>query len=72
MLDKATNMKRAWNHAKGMQEQSGWGLTAEDNEELINARLEQRCAFFWRLEEIWGTRPYVTIHALSESLNRAG
>ena len=31
--DKAVNMKRSWQAAKVIQEGSGWGITAEDNED---------------------------------------
>ena len=59
--DKVNNMKKAWKAAKGMQERSGWGLTMEQNSTSINDALEKKCALFWRLEEIWGTRPNVAI-----------
>ena len=63
--EKATNMKRAWKDAKAMQGRSGWGLKSEDNEPSINDRLEQKCGFFWRLEEIlW----YATVVVYTESI----
>ena len=46
----------------------GWGIRAAS----INEALEKRCAFFWRLEEIWGTRPNVDMrlqHLRSHSLH---
>ena len=51
-----------------MQERSGWGLKSEDNEPSINDRLEQKCTFFWRLEEIWGSRPNATVVVHTESI----
>ncbi|KAF8416864.1 hypothetical protein EV426DRAFT_721555 [Tirmania nivea] len=45
--------------AKAMQTRSGWGVKSEDNDKSINEVLERRCPFFWRLEEIWGSRPNV-------------
>ena len=67
ITDKVQNMKKAWRVAKAMQERSGWGLTMEENSTSINHALEKKCAFFWRLEEIWGTRPNVAIPATIQS-----
>jgi len=67
ITDKATNMKRSWKEARAMQQRSGWGVRAEDNETSINEALERRCLFFWRLDEIWGSRPNVTLTGGSES-----
>ena len=61
ITDKVANMKRAWKDARAMQDRSGWGVRPEDNEESINNVLERKCAFFWRLEEIWGSQPNVTV-----------
>ena len=54
--DKAGNMKKCWKQAKAKQDQSGWGVTLEDNTQSINEELEKTCTFFWRLDEIWGSR----------------
>ena len=61
IADKVTNMKRAWKGAKALQERSRWGLTREKNEASVNGTLEKKCAFFWRLDEIWGARPNVAV-----------
>ena len=53
--DKAGNMKKRWKQAKAKQDQSGWGVTLEDNTQSINEELEKTCTFFWRLDEIWGS-----------------
>ncbi|KAF8464248.1 hypothetical protein BDZ91DRAFT_730207 [Kalaharituber pfeilii] len=47
--DKTTNVKRSWRECKALQERSGWGLTAEDNEESINA-------IFFCIDDFWLTR----------------
>ena len=67
ITDKGQNMKRAYRAANASQEGSGCGLTSEENSASINHALEKRCAFFWRLEEIWGTRPNVAIPATIQS-----
>ena len=46
---------------KVMQEQSGWGVKPTDNHESVNDKLEEKCTFFWRLEEIWGSGPNATM-----------
>jgi len=58
--EKVQNMKNAWRNARKLQEQSGGGVRAEDNAPTFNALLETKCPLFWRLDEIWGTRPNVT------------
>ncbi|KAF8424327.1 hypothetical protein EV426DRAFT_599504 [Tirmania nivea] len=68
ITDKATNMKRSWKEARAMQQRSGWGVKAENNEASINETLERKCAFFWRLDEIWGSRPNVELVGGSESI----
>ena len=50
-----------------MQEQSGWGTKPEENKASINEVLECTCQFFYRLEEVWGTRPNATIIVNAES-----
>jgi len=50
-----------------MQQRSGWGVKAEDNETSINEALERRCLFFWRLDEIWGSRANVMLTGGSAS-----
>ncbi|KAF8454284.1 hypothetical protein BDZ91DRAFT_747688 [Kalaharituber pfeilii] len=47
--DKMTNVKRSWRECKALQERSGWGLTAEDNKESINA-------IFFCIDPFWLTR----------------
>ena len=61
ITEKASNMKRRWKEAKAMAELSGWGVRLEDNEQTINDVLERKCAFYWRLDGIWGTRPNASI-----------
>ena len=58
--DKAQNMKKAWSEARKLREQSGSGVRAEDQVPSFNALLESKCLLFWRLDEIWGTRPNAT------------
>ena len=67
IADKVFNIKRSWKEAKAMQEQSGWGAKPEENETSINEVLERKCPFFWRLEEVWGTRPNATMIVNTES-----
>jgi len=67
ITDKATNMKRSWKEARAMQQRSGCGVKAEDNETSIDEALERRCPLFWRLDEIWASRPNVTLTRGSES-----
>ena len=54
-------MKKRWKQAKAKQDQSGWGVTLEDNTQSINEELEKTCTFFWRLDKIWGFRPNASI-----------
>ncbi|KAF8430084.1 hypothetical protein EV426DRAFT_579674 [Tirmania nivea] len=68
ITDKVTNLKRSWKEARAMQQRSGWGVKAEKNEASINDALERKCAFFWRLDEIWGSRPNVELIGGSESV----
>ncbi|KAF8455706.1 hypothetical protein BGX38DRAFT_1266988 [Terfezia claveryi] len=62
------NIKKAWKDAKGMQTCSGWGVKSEDNEQSINDILERKYPFFWCLEEIWGSRPNVSVILHTESI----
>jgi len=55
--EKAQNMRVAWKEARKLREQSGSGLKPEDNTPSFVALLEKKCAFFWRLDGLWGTRP---------------
>jgi len=55
------NMEKTWKDAKAMQAQSGWGVNPEESEASINQELQRRCPFFWRLGEIWGSRPNVSV-----------
>jgi hypothetical protein len=57
VTNKINNMKKAWKAAKAMQEQSGWGLREEDVESSISERLDQRCPFFWQLDDLWRDKP---------------
>ncbi|KAF8456858.1 hypothetical protein BDZ91DRAFT_838457 [Kalaharituber pfeilii] len=66
--DKMTNVKRSWRECKALQERSGWGLTAENNEESINAFIEKKYPLFWHLDTIWGSRPNVIVMASRESV----
>ncbi|KAF8417327.1 hypothetical protein EV426DRAFT_721276 [Tirmania nivea] len=68
IMDKATNMKRSWKDARAMQQRSGWGVKPENNEASINEALERKCAFFWRLDEIWGSSPQDLPHNHSRLL----
>lgn len=61
-------MKASWRKARDLMTQSSWGIQAEDNEASINALLERKCKYFWRLESIWGSKPSVQPPAASESL----
>ena len=36
-------------------------------EASVNEALERKCPFFWRLEELWGTRPNTTVIVNAES-----
>lgn len=67
--EKVVNMKTACSKAKATLTTTGWGLKAEDNEPSINARLESRCLFFWRLDAIWGTRPNATPIVVEDTTN---
>jgi len=69
MTEKMDNMRKAWKDAKAMQERSGWGVKPEVNEESINEILERKCPFFWRLEEIWGSRPNATVIFVGNTLD---
>ena len=53
ICDKAANMKR---QISAMRQRSGWGISEGQNERSINEALEKKCAFFWRLDAIWGSR----------------
>ncbi|KAF8459360.1 hypothetical protein BGX38DRAFT_2985 [Terfezia claveryi] len=66
--EKIGNMKKAWKGARAMQIRSGWGVRYEDNEQSINELLERRCPFFWRLEELWGSRPNISVILHTESI----
>lgn len=48
-----------------MVNSSGWGV--EDPDDTINKLLERKCPCFWRLEELWGTRPNVRVIMDTES-----
>ena len=63
--DKLSNMKRSWQAARILMNSSGWGV--EDMYDTVNKLLERKCPFFWRLEEIWGTRPNVRVIMDTES-----
>ncbi|KAF8421680.1 hypothetical protein EV426DRAFT_608723 [Tirmania nivea] len=65
--DKAHNMKKAWSEARKLREQSGSGVRAEDQVSSFNVLLESKCPLFWRLDEIWGTRPNVTPILIADS-----
>jgi len=56
ICDKAANMKKQWRETSAMRQRSGWGITEVQNERSINAALEKKCAFFWRLDAIGGSR----------------
>ena len=60
-------MKRSWKEAKAMANQSGFGVRAEDNTTSVNEVLERKCQFYFRLEEIWGSRPNAQVIAPLES-----
>ncbi|RPB20104.1 hypothetical protein L211DRAFT_572676 [Terfezia boudieri ATCC MYA-4762] len=66
--EKMGNMKKAWNAARAMQTRSGWGVRSGDNDQSINEVLERRCPFFWRLEELWGSRPNVSAIPHTEAI----
>ena len=55
--EKAGNMKKHQKQAKAKQDQSGWGVTLEDNTQSINKELEKTCTLFWCLDEIWRSCP---------------
>ena len=59
--DKAGNMKRAWQAASAKQEASGWGIKSEDNDDFISEAQERKRPWFWRLDDLWGSRPNVTV-----------
>ncbi|KAF8439174.1 hypothetical protein BGX38DRAFT_1208809 [Terfezia claveryi] len=65
--DKVSNMKAAWSQAKKARDQSGWGLKPEDHSDSQQSFLEKKCAFFYRLDEIWGTRPNSTPVVLEDT-----
>jgi len=51
------NMKNSWKAAKKLQEESGFGVKEDDCTDSVNEVLNKKCKFFWRLDEIFGTRP---------------
>ena len=57
---KAANMKGTWRNARKSQEQSGSGVREEDYAPTFNALLGSKCPLFWRLYQIWCTRPNAT------------
>ncbi|KAN0077841.1 hypothetical protein V8E54_006145, partial [Elaphomyces granulatus] len=61
-------MKSAWQAAKKLQEQSGFGVREDDCTRSINEVLNKKCKFFWRLDEIFGTRPNNVPVTSSDSL----
>ncbi|KAF8424368.1 hypothetical protein EV426DRAFT_574030 [Tirmania nivea] len=65
--DKAQNMKKAWSDARKLREQSGSGVRAEDQVSSFNALLESKCPLFWRLDDIWGTRPNIIPIIIADS-----
>lgn len=65
--DKAQNMKKAWSDARKLREQSGSGVRAEDQVSSFNALLESKCPLFWRLDDIWGSRPNITPIIIADS-----
>ncbi|KAF8430078.1 hypothetical protein EV426DRAFT_579629 [Tirmania nivea] len=54
-----------------MIDQSGWGLRPEENEQSINAVLEKKCPFFWRLDGVWGEHPNASFSGGLEILSCA-
>ena len=63
--DKVKNMKRSWQAARAMADNSGWGV--ENQSESINKVLERKCPFYWRLDELWGSHPNATAIMDTES-----
>jgi len=61
-------MEKTWKDGKAMQAQPGWGVKSEESEASINQVLERRCPFFWRLEEIWGSRPNESVIYNTETI----
>ncbi|KAF8430147.1 hypothetical protein EV426DRAFT_708274 [Tirmania nivea] len=53
--------------ARKLREQSGSGVRAEDQVSSFNALLESKCPLFWRLDDIWGTRPNITPIIIADS-----
>ncbi|KAF8429987.1 hypothetical protein BGX38DRAFT_1278031 [Terfezia claveryi] len=62
------NIKKAWKDMKAMQARLRWEIKSEKNEESINEILDQRCPYFWHLEEIWGSGPNVSVVLQTESI----
>jgi len=67
ILDKVADMKVARSTAKKARDQSGWGLKAEDHSESQQTYLNKKCPFFYRLDEIWGTRANSTPFVLQDT-----
>ena len=65
--DKASNLRTAWKKARQFCNQSGLGVRAEDNQASFNALLESKCPLFWRLDEMWGSRPNTTLVLILDS-----
>lgn len=65
--EKVQNMRSSWKLARKLREQSGSGVKPEDNTPSFVAVLEKKCAFFWRLDVIWGPRPNVATTRLVDS-----
>lgn len=57
ITEKCVEMKKSWKAARNITNQPGWGLRPEDPERSIAQYLERRCAFFERLDDIWGGVP---------------
>ncbi|KAN0069405.1 hypothetical protein V8E54_012420 [Elaphomyces granulatus] len=51
------NMKNSWKAAKKLQEGSRFGVEEDDCTSSVNAVLNKKCRFFWRLDKMFGTRP---------------
>ena len=63
--EKANNMKRSWQAARAMADNSGWGV--ENQDESIQEVLERKCPFYARLDRLWGSHPNTTAIHESES-----
>ena len=63
-------MKRSWQAARAMADNSGWGV--ENQDESIQEVLERKCPFYTRLDRLWGSHPNVTaIHDTESSQMRS-